>query len=121
MSNKFLNQFVKAAKTATESVSKKTGEFVEATKVNVAIADIENEVDDLYTEIGKLVFDAFSENAQPSEAINEKCAQIREKLDVLDELKSKVASIKDLTICPKCESENQKGSQYCSNCGEKLR
>ena len=117
----FFNQFVKAARSTTSTVSKKTGEFVEATKIKVAIADCENEIDALYIDIGKLVYQAFSDNTEPSETINEKCAQISEKLLQKDELKARLATVKDTVFCSSCGASNQAGSQFCSSCGSKLQ
>ncbi|MBR2743333.1 MAG: zinc ribbon domain-containing protein [Clostridia bacterium] len=115
------NQFVKAARSTTTTVTKKTGEIVEATKLKVAIADVENEVDSLYTEIGRLVYKAFSENGEPSETINEKCAVISEKLKDIELLKIKLAGVKDSVMCGECGAGNAPGSQFCSSCGAKLQ
>jgi len=115
------NQFVKAARSTTTNVTKKTGEIVEATKVKVAIADLENEIETMYADIGRLVFKAYSDNTPPSEEINEKCAQITLKLKEVDELEIKLSGIKDEIKCPECGADNASGSQFCSSCGTKLQ
>ena len=87
----------------------------------MAIADCENEIDSLYIDIGKLVYKAFSENTEPSETINEKCALISEKIANREELKAKLAAAKDSVICETCGAGNPAGSQFCSSCGAKLQ
>lgn len=120
-SSGLFNQFVKAARSTTTSVSKKTGEIVETTKVKVAMADLQNDIDTLYCDIGKLVYKAFADNTPPSEEINEKCALISTRLEEIDVLNNKLSGLKEEIKCQECGADNSSGSQFCSNCGAKLQ
>ncbi len=120
MSEKLFNQIVKTARSTSASVSKKAEEVFETTKLKVSIADMQNEVESIYTDIGKLVYKAFVENEAPSEEINDKCSQISDILVQIEEVKDKIKASKNLTVCPNCNAAVDANSKFCAACGTKL-
>lgn len=114
------NKFVKKTKEATMNVGKKANDLVEITKLNLEIVDLENEIEDLYQEIGIFVFNSYKNNIEIPEIIKEKCKVIEEKSEKVAELKQKVSEYKSTLICPVCKTENDKENQFCSKCGQKF-
>ena len=106
----------KAFKTGVD----KSNEFVEITKLKFSIADIEGDIAKLMREIGETVYEAYKDNKEPDEAINEKCAEIAEKYANIAEMRAKLNELKNITICPKCGAPMDKDSLFCAKCGEKL-
>ena len=106
----------KAIKTGVD----KSNEIVEITKLRYAISDIEGDISKLMRDIGESVYEAYKDNKEPSEAINENCAAIDEKYAQVEEMRAKLNEIKNVTVCPKCGAAMDKESCFCSKCGEKL-
>lgn len=114
------NKFFKITKEATMNVGKKANDLVEVTKLNLEIVDIENEIDDLYKEIGIFVFNSYQNSTEIPELIKEKCKVIEEKSEKVALLKQKASEFKSTIICPDCKTENDKANQFCSKCGQKI-
>jgi hypothetical protein len=87
------NKFVKKTKEATISVGKKANDLVEITKINLEIVDLENDIDDLYKEIGIFVFNSYKNGTEIPESIKDKCKIIEEKSLKVMELKQKHLTI----------------------------
>ena len=114
------NKFVKKTKEATMSVGKKANDLVEVTKINLEVVDLENEIDDLYKEIGIFVFNSYKTGTDISDPIKEKCSIIEEKSEKVMDLKQKASDYKSTLVCPKCKTENDRANQFCASCGQKL-
>lgn len=114
------NKFVKKTKEATISVGKKANDLVEITKINLEIVDLENDIDDLYKEIGIFVFNSYKNGTEIPESIKDKCKIIEEKSLKVMELKQKASDYKSTVFCPKCKTENDRANQFCSYCGQKI-
>jgi len=119
----FFNQIVKTARTTADTVGKKTGEIFENTKNKIAIADIQNDIEAVYVEIGKLVYQAFADGTEPSSEINDKCALISEKLNEIEALKDKIETDqpKSDAFCPNCGVAVDADGNFCASCGAKLK
>ena len=73
-------------------VAKKTGEFVETSKIKYRIYDLKAEIKKIQTQIGHEVYTAYAEEREVSDIIEEKCREIdalKEKLDELTEMLKK--------------------------------
>ena len=73
-------------------VAKKTGEFVETSKIKYRIYDLKAEIKKIQTKIGHEVYTAYAEEREVSDIIEEKCREIdtlKEKLDELTEMLKK--------------------------------
>lgn len=114
--NSIKQSIEKAAKTA---VSKST-ELLEVTKLKISIADAESEIDRLMRDIGRTIYEAYSKNEEPNEDISETCLMIDAKYAEIEEKQARIIECKNMIACPNCGKGIEKGSDYCSKCGEKL-
>lgn len=87
---KFFENVKKAAENTIRVVSKKTGEIVEDSKTKYSIFDLKNDVEKIYTEIGKNIYEASKEDKNIADFIEEKCAEVDKLNEKIDELKKKL-------------------------------
>ena len=104
---------VNAGKTAAS----KSGELVEIAKLSLQISSKEDDIANVYREIGEAVYDAFK-NADVNVEIEPLC----EKLDIyfaeLEELKSRRAQLRAEHACPGCGKMVKEGHAFCHHCGK---
>lgn len=112
---------LKDAITSTANVVvKKSSELYERSKITLSITSLQNEIDKIYMEIGKLVYEGNKEEDLSLDLVQEKCDLVDEKMQQLKELRAERASVKNVKICPACNAEVSPESTYCANCGEKF-
>jgi len=89
----FFSDIGKKIGNAAETTVSKANELVEVTKLNAQIAAEEKQINKLYAEIGKIVFDHDKED--PNEAIADQCKQIIEGQEKIELLKRKIEEVKN--------------------------
>ncbi len=87
---KFVENLKKAAENTFHTVTKKTGEFVEDSKTKYSIFDLKNEIEKLYTEMGKEIYLASKEDRNVADFIENKCAEIDKLNAEIEELQKKL-------------------------------
>ncbi len=117
---KFLKNFTRTFSKAAGKVAKKSGEVFEVSKLTLSIAAANNEIDEEYEKIGKLIYEAYKNDSMQSEDVTVHCALIDSKLAEIEELRGKLNVVKSQRICPNCNAEISKESTFCAKCGEKL-
>jgi hypothetical protein len=108
------------AKGAADYAGKKTGEFVELSKLRISEAEIEKKIDYEYLELGKMVYKAAKENTDCTEYIGEKTAAIDRLFDEHADFTRKINELRNVKKCPECAYENPTEAEYCNKCGTKL-
>ena len=109
----------KVAETAKSAI-KKSNEIVEITKLNFTIGDLQGQIDKMLKDIGKMIYDAYTEGDVFSEEITAKCEEIDKKSEEIAELKKKLQELKNIKICPNCNKENEADASFCSKCGNQI-
>ena len=113
-----------AADTAVKAagmVSQKGTQLVEKTKRNFQVFDLNNEVELLMREIGRMVYLTHTGVETDEAALEEKLAQIDEKYAAIAAIKEELEAQKTTTVCPVCGKDCDKNDLYCRVCGEKLQ
>lgn len=101
-----------------QTVIKKSGELVEASKVQYAVFDLKNDVKKLYTELGKLTYLAVKQEEDNSDEIQLKCDILCEKLAKIEALKNN-GTISEFK-CPACGRKSDTAGSYCPSCGASM-
>ncbi|MCX7614310.1 MAG: zinc ribbon domain-containing protein [Clostridiales bacterium] len=109
-----------AAGKAAEAAGRKAGEVVEITKLNLQIFDLNTEIEVLYKEIGKLVYNTHIGEEVLAEELDEKLALLDEKRAMIASIKEKVAERKTVNKCPNCGKDCDKDDSFCRTCGAQL-
>ena len=111
-------------KTATDTyntVADKSGKAIEDAKLRLAISDKENEIEQIYVEMGKTVFEAYKKGEDVGKAFSKESKAIEKKLKEIDEMNKKILFNKDLRICDECQEVIKVSNTYCPNCGTKQK
>ena len=119
--------FDKLGKKATEAykiTADKTGKIAKETKLKLKIRELRNEINDLYEEIGKKVYEEhIREDGEAKEDIREDLENLCVKIDVLsdeiEDLLMQCLELRDKKQCKNCYVEIEKEYKYCPNCGAK--
>ncbi len=115
------DNIINETKRAARNVGKKTNELFEITKVNMDINSVDDKMTSIYSEIGKIYYQAVKkEEVQASEEVMEKAALIDELLSKKEELLERAAALKNEQRCSSCGASNPNSSTYCSSCGKEL-
>ena len=102
-------------------VSQKGTQLVEKTKRSFQVFDLNNEVELLMREIGRMVYLTHTGAETDEAALEAKLAEIDEKYAQIAEIKAVQEVEKTTTVCPVCGKACDKNDLYCRVCGEKLQ
>jgi rubrerythrin len=108
-----------AAKAAEASV-KKAGEIYKITKLNIKAIDLESEIDDLFQEIGGIVYAAHKDAEADTSVIDGLLAEIDSKKVKVRELREEENNLRSGQVCAKCGAATDKKNLFCPMCGEKF-
>lgn len=114
----FKNLGSNIGKTA-KTVTKKSEELVEITKLNLTIGNEEDKIKKLLLEIGAELYGRFSQGESYDDYLNGKCTQIKELEDTIQVLKEKVKNLKGQKTCGDCCSNMNEDANFCPSCGNK--
>jgi len=116
----FFEDAVLSAKGFGSAVSKKTGQFVDITKLRVNAADINGEINNRYKALGKAVYEARKSGADISGIVEECVSGIDALHDRLDEVNRAIAELQNKVCCPSCGATMEPKSLFCSRCGARM-
>lgn len=111
--------FIKA-KNAADIAGKKTGEFVEISRLKVQASESEQKINEAYRELGKLVYNASKEHTDCTELVSQKAEHIDSLILDYSGVLSKIQDLKREKTCPECHYSNPEEAFYCQKCGSKL-
>jgi hypothetical protein len=110
----------KGAKKVTKQVVRKTNDAVSQTKINFAINETESKVTEIYENMGRNIYREYLKSGEAEESMIESCIQIDKLFEEIDDLKEKIAELKQSVKCTECGEYNKNGAAYCSTCGAQL-
>lgn len=113
------SKFTKSVENSAKSVAKKSGGVMESSKLNKEVASEEDRINKNYMEIGKLVFAKFKEGESFGEDLGSLCSEIVEIQENIEDLKEKIAFLKNMKLCPNCRREMDINTSFCPDCGTK--
>ncbi|NPV26076.1 MAG: zinc ribbon domain-containing protein [Firmicutes bacterium] len=113
------------------TVSAKSKEWVEATKVKTEIDQLKQQKKDAIEELGHIVYAMLKNDKFDLEKVNLKYAriaqidqEIKNKEDELEEIHVKTQQTlgKPITsgFCPQCGNGVTQGAKFCAKCGHKI-
>ena len=104
----------KFSKNTVEEVQKMN----EVRILNGKISDAKKQVNQLYLEMGKKLYEQYKE--APFEGFETEIRTITEKIELIGQIKEQVRTVKGVVLCPCCNTEVPQGERFCSNCGNKM-
>lgn len=117
----FFDKIGKKASEAYKITADKTGKIAKETKIKLKINELKAQVNDIYKEIGKKVYEKHTREEEISikKDLEEQCTKIDVLSDEIDSLLKQCLELKDKKQCPNCYKEIEKENKFCPNCGEK--
>ena len=117
----FFDKLGKKASAAYKMTADKTGRIAKDTKNKLKMGELKSQIDDLYQEIGKKVYEKHQreEDIDINKELEEQCTKIDVLSDEIDSLLKECLELKDKKQCPKCYKEIEREDKFCPNCGEK--
>ena len=114
----FFDKLGKKASEAYKITADKTGKIAKETKIKFKIGELRTQVNDVYEEIGKKVYEKHVLEGKISieNEIEEYCTKLDVLSDEIDSLLKQCLELKDKKHCPKCYSEIEKEMKFCPNC-----
>ena len=113
----FFNDFKEKVNKAAQSVSNKTKDSVEISRLSGEGRSINSELESVYTQIGRTYVES---NGDAGEALSALCARAAELIARLEELERQKLQLKNQNACPACGAVMPKEARFCSSCGEKM-
>ncbi len=98
-----------------QTVAKKSGELIDASKTKYAIFDLNNDIKKLYFEIGKLTYLSVEKDEDHTDSIKMKCEIISAKLARIEALKNNSGN--GGFKCPFCGKPSDSTMSFCPSCG----
>lgn len=105
---------------ATRTAVKASSEFIEVTKINLAIKSEEDKAKEIMFEIGKAIFESYKDGKALEAELSIKCDSILEAQSKIIEMKNKIMEIKNLKKCEDCGAEVDSEGSYCHKCGKRI-
>ena len=114
----FFNKLGKKASETYQLTKEKTSKISEELKLRNKINENKNNIEEIYNEIGKCVYNEFK-TGEKCDKMTEKCEQITALEEENCRIEDKILGIKNIKKCINCNSEITKDSEFCSKCGTK--
>ncbi len=118
-----MNYFENAAKTVgryAEKAGKKAGEMTNRAKIRFALANLQDDLDELYAKLGEIRYETLTtghDNASREHAAVTKISAIKADMEIL---KEELRATDSTAVCPTCKKKLSKNSEFCPYCGNKL-
>lgn len=115
----FNNLGSKIGKTA-KTVTKKSEELVEITKLNLTIGNEEDKMKKLLLEIGSEFYSRYVDGESYDDYLNGRFAQVKDIETRVLELKEKIKNLKGQKTCDSCQESIKEDVKYCPHCGKPI-
>lgn len=115
-----LNDIGKRITETAKTVTRKSEDIVEITKLNLAIGSEEDKIKRMLYEIGSELYRSYTNEKTFGELYDSKCNEVKQIEENIKSLKERILLLKGNKTCKDCNSVVDLEVNYCPNCGEKL-
>ena len=115
----FFNDLGKKFSNMARSVSEKTKESVETTRISGDLRGAKSQLEQLYAEYGKACYDIHMGAGNPAVA-DKLCESIQALLARIEKLNAQRDELKAIRRCPNCGSVQSREARFCANCGKRM-
>lgn len=114
------NDLGRKVASAAKTVTRKSEDMVELTKLNLAIGNEEEKIKRLLYEIGSELYRGYTNGKSYEGFYDKQCTEVKQLEDNIKALKEKMLLLKGNKTCGTCKSVVSLEVNYCPNCGSKL-
>jgi len=104
----------------TKNVTKSSGDLFKTTKLSMSVTSEQNNLKNLYLEIGKKVHEIYQYGGNLGKFFDEKYREIEACELKITELKEQISLIKGTRECGKCGKSAERTAEFCPKCGIRL-
>ena len=104
----------------TNNLAKSGGDFVRNTKLNIELANQEEHLKSIYTEIGKKVHEIYSFGGSLGVAFDDLYKDVVVCEGQIRELKKRIDVVKGVSSCEKCGKNVERKAEFCPSCGARM-
>lgn len=116
----FFSKLGKKASKTYQVTKEKAVNLSEELKLKGKINDLKDKIEDIYIEIGKIVYNEIKDGKDVSkEEVTEKCEVISNYKEKIEKLQSDILALKNVVRCANCGVELDLGDPFCYKCGTK--
>lgn len=117
----FFDKLGKKASEAYKVTADKTGKIAREAKLKMKMADLKNQANDIYEEIGKKIYEKHvkEETVDIKKDLEEECTKLDVISDEIDSILKECIDLKDKKVCKNCYKEIDKNMNFCPECGAK--
>ena len=117
----FFEKISKKASKAYKITADKTGKFAKDTKIKIKMNDLKQQINELYEEIGKKVYEKhiIGEEISIKNDLEEELTKIDVLADEIETLLNQSLELNDKKRCKQCSTLIDKNAKYCCECGVK--
>ena len=109
------------AKTAADTVGKKTSELAETVRLKTKSAQIQKEMAATFEGMGRLIYDSRQSGEDVSSLIEESAKRIDALQKELQQVEDELCAYKKAVRCPSCRAIVGEDAVFCPQCGKKLK
>ena len=114
----FFDKLGKKASEAYKITADKTGKLAKETKIKFKMGDLKSQINDIYEEIGKIVYEKHVKKEEISMSeVEEQCTKIDVITDEIEDLQKQTLELRDKKLCTNCFKEIEKNAKFCPSCG----
>lgn len=100
--------------------AEKTVEFVEMTKLKMAIATVKRDIARTMEGLGRLVYDAKQTGADITDLVDQACHRVDQLSKKQRHLEQQLCAYRRASICDQCDAINDEDAHFCKGCGSTL-
>ena len=114
----FFDKLGKKASEAYKITADKTGKLAKETKIKFKMSDLKSQINDIYQEIGKIVYEKHVKKEEITiNELEEQCTKIDVLSDEIADLEKQTLELRDKKLCTNCFKEIEKNAKFCPSCG----
>lgn len=105
----------------SKKTTETTNKIATETKLKMKINENKRKINDIYTEIGKKVYEKYirEENVVLKEELLEDCSELKELCKEMEDARIEILKLNKKRMCSKCYAEIDSDAQFCPKCGMK--
>ena len=115
----FFDKLSKKASETYKLTKEKTSQISGELKLRNKMNNSKDRIDELYSEIGKIVYEAHKKNEELSkDDIRPKCEEIAREEEEIEKAEIEILALKKIKKCVNCGAELDEKDEFCSKCGK---
>ena len=104
----------------TNTLAKSSGDFVKNTKLNIDLANQEEQLKSIYIEIGKKVHEIYTFGGTLGAAFDDLHRDLVICEGQIRDLRKRIDAVKGVSTCLKCGKNVDRKSEFCPGCGTRM-